>query len=141
MDWISDSIARMRNALMLNRNKVEIRGSKNMLRILDIMKNEGFIKSYSMKDNDTVLKPGEKKKKKPMKQACIVELNYQDSQSVIRGLKRISKPSLRVFVGSKDLLPFLKKFSMPIVSTSKGVLSGREAIEQNVGGELICEVR
>lgn len=141
MDWISDGITRMRNAIMLNRHKVEVRGTKNMLDVLRIMKNEGLIRNYFMHDEEAQDDSQTTKKRNVMKQRCVVELIYRDSQSVIRGLKRISKPSLRVFVSSKDLLPFLKKFAVPIVSTSKGVLSGREALEQNVGGELICEVR
>lgn len=133
-DWISDGITRMRNALMLNKPTVEVRGTKTMLHVLDIMKLEGFIKGYEMvevKDNCAT----------SLKQACVVKLLYREAQPVIRGLKRVSKPSLRVYVSSDELRSYLKKFSMPIVSTSKGMLSGKKAIEQNLGGEFICEVR
>jgi len=131
-DWISDGIARMRNALMLNKPTVEVRGTKTMLNVLDIMKSEGFIKGYEM---------AEAKDSTRLKQACVVKLLYREAQPVIRGLKRVSKPSLRVYVSSDELKSYLKKFSMPIVSTSKGMLSGKKAIEQNLGGEFICEVR
>lgn len=134
MDWISDGITRIRNALMINKKEVIVRGTKQFVRVLDIMQAEGFIKGYEF------IKP-EEGQEMELKQAICVKLLYRDSQSVIRGLKRISKPSLRVYVSSNELRAYLKKFSMPIVSTSMGVLSGRNAINNNLGGELICEVR
>ncbi len=134
MDWISDGVTRIRNAVMLNKPTVVLRGTKTVLRILDIMQAEGFIKGYEMvqETEDATCK---------LKQACLVKLQYREAKSVIRGLRVVSKPSLRVYVSSNDLRAYLKKFSMPIVSTSKGMLSGRQAIAQNLGGELICEVR
>lgn len=134
MDWISDGLTRIRNALMLNKKEVVVRGTKQFIDILNIMQSEGFIKGYEFIE-------AEEGKTLDFKQAVSVKLLYRDSQSVIRGLKRISKPSLRVYVSSNDLRAYLKKFSMPIVSTSKGVLSARNAINDNLGGELICEVR
>jgi len=133
MDWISDGLARINNALLLNRSNVEVRGTKQFLNVLNIMKQEGFIKGYEMVESS--------KKSKKLHQACSVKLVYRDSQSVIRGLKRISKPSLRVYVESSQLKSYLKRFATPIVSTSQGVISGRHALAKNLGGELICEVR
>lgn len=129
MDWISDGLARMNNALLLNRKSVIVRGTKEFKNVLDIMKLEGFIKGYEMVEDKKLL------------QACRVDFIYKEAQSVIRGLKRISKPSLRVYVSSNELKSYLKRFAVPIVSTSQGVLSGRYAISKNIGGELICEVR
>lgn len=128
MDWISDGITRIRNAVMLNKASVEVRGTKIFVRILEILQQEGFIKGFSMNEEGT------------FKQACTVKLMYRDSQSVIRTLKRVSKPSLRVYATSDELRPSLKRFAVPIVSTSQGILSGRHAVSKNLGGELICEV-
>lgn len=131
MDWISDGIARMRNALMVKKSTVEVRGTKQFLHVLEAMKQEGFL-DYKMNDPEII---------SSIKQACTVKFFYRDSQPVIRGFKRISKPSLRIYVSSKELRPYLKRFSMPIVSTSAaGVVSGRYAIGKNLGGELLCEV-
>jgi len=137
VDWISDGITRIRNAIMVGKPTVAVRGTKMFLQVLDIMKSEGFIKGY-----EVVAQTGDEegKNRKAQKQICIVQLSYKDSKSVIRGLKRVSKPSLRVYVSVDELKPFAKKFIVPIVSTSKGIFSGRYAIYNNLGGELICEV-
>jgi small subunit ribosomal protein S8 len=139
MDWISDGITRIRNAVMLNKPSVVVRGTKTFLQVLDIMKLEGFIKDYvKVEQNFDEMK--KKDAKKALKQMCEVKLLYRESRSVIMSLKRVSKPSLRIYVSADELKPTLKRFVVPIVSTSKGMLSGRYAIHHNVGGELICEV-
>lgn len=135
MDWISDGITRIRNAVMLSKPTVEVRGTKMFLHVLEIMKQEGFIKGYVMKEENE-----ESKNKNAKKQMCVVHLSYKDSKSVINKMKRVSKSSLRVYVSADELKPYLKKFIVPIVSTSKGIFSGRYAIYHNIGGELICEV-
>jgi len=81
-DWISDGLTRIRNAVMLNKATVEIRGTKSMLKILDIMQEEGFIKGYEM------VKLAEASAS-ALKQACSVKLLYRESRSVIQGVRRI----------------------------------------------------
>jgi small subunit ribosomal protein S8 len=128
MDWISDTLARIRNAIMVNKKTVSIRGTVNVLRVIEVMKQEGFVESYDLA------------KTQEFKQHYVVKMAVNNGEFVLKGLNRISKPSLRRYYKSMDLKPFLKKFSVPVVSTSKGVLSGRQAIHENIGGELLCEV-
>lgn len=130
MDWIGDTLSRIRNALMVGKRNVTVRGTKIVVNILNIMKDEGFIESFEFSED-----------KKGFKQACVVKLAYRDSNSVIRGLERISRPGLRKYAKSEDLKIYLRRFSVPIISTSKfGILSGKYAVNKNIGGELICEV-
>lgn len=129
MDWISDGLTRMRNALMVGESKVKVRGTKNFLRVLDVMQKCGFVKEYTFEPTDE------------LKQACIVHMAYKNSRPVIRSIKRVSKPSLRVYIEKDKIRRYLEKFSMPIISTSSGVMSGCDAANKGIGGEFICEVR
>jgi small subunit ribosomal protein S8 len=128
MDWIGDGLTRIRNALALGRRGVVVRGTKQFLNVLKVMKDEGFIEGFEF-----VERPN-------LRQACLVHLSYKDSKPVIRGLKRISRPGLRKYISDDQIFPFLKRFSVPVISTSLGVLSGKQAIHSKVGGELVCEV-
>jgi len=80
-------------------------------------------------------------KTKKLKQAILITLNYsQDGECSIRGIKIISKPSLKVNSDKNGLMKYVKRFSCAIVSTSQGIMSSKEAIERNLGGEVLCEV-
>ena len=127
-DPIADMLTRIRNAVKAKFNSVDIPGSKLKVEIAKILKDEGYIRNYKF------LKDG--------KQGVLrVYLKYGDGQAdVVYGLKRISKPSRRVYVKSKDVKPVLNGLGISILSTSKGVMSDKNARKQNVGGEILCNI-
>jgi len=122
-DSIADLLTRIRNALLAKHKEVEIPKSKMKAAILDILKKEGFIQDY----------------KEDGKNLTVV-LKYYQGNPVIKGLKKISRPSRRVYVGVDEIPIVRNGLGIAILSTSKGVLEGKEAREQNIGGELICEI-
>ena len=127
-DPIADMLTRIRNAVKAKFNSVDIPGSKLKVEIAKILKDEGYIRNYKF------LKDG--------KQGILrVYLKYGDGQSnVIYGLKRLSKPSRRVYVRSKDIKPVLNGMGISILSTSKGVMTDKRARKENVGGEILCNI-
>ncbi len=127
-DPIADMLTRIRNAVKAKFNSVDIPGSKLKVEIAKILKDEGYIRNYKF------LKDG--------KQGVLrVYLKYGDGQAdVVYGLKRISKPSRRVYVKSKDVKPVLNGLGISILSTSKGVMTDKNARKQNVGGEILCNI-
>jgi len=127
-DPIADLIVRIKNAIMVSYDKVEVPSSKIKINIVKILKFEGYIRNYKIiKDS---------------KQGIIViYLKYnEDKSSVIKDLKRISKPSCRVYSRYKKIPRVLNGFGINIVSTSKGMLTDREARKMGIGGEIICSV-
>jgi len=127
-DPIADLIVRIKNAIMVSYDKVEVPSSKIKINIVKILKFEGYIRNYKIiKDS---------------KQGIIViYLKYnEDKSSVIKDLKRISKPSCRVYSRHKKIPRVLNGLGINIVSTSKGVLTDREARKIGIGGEIICSV-
>lgn len=127
-DPIADMLTRIRNANTVRHSKVEIPASKVKRAMAEIMKREGFIKDYEYVEDN--------------KQGIIrIYLKYGlDSQRVITGLKRISKPGLRVYA-KKDQLPrVLGGLGMAVISTSSGVMSDREARQAGYGGEVLCYI-
>jgi small subunit ribosomal protein S8 len=127
-DPIADMLTRIRNAVKAKFNSVDIPGSKLKVEIAKILKDEGYIRNYKF------LKDG--------KQGVLrVYLRYGNGQAdVVYGLKRISKPSRRVYVKSKDVKPVLNGLGISILSTSKGVMTDKNARKQNVGGEILCNI-
>nr|HID59237.1 30S ribosomal protein S8 [Desulfobacterales bacterium] len=127
-DPIADMLTRIRNANMAKLNRVDIPASNMKVSIARILKNEGYIKNYKLI--------------KDRKQGILrIYLKYNDNkEGVIVGLKRISKPGRRIYVKKKDIPLVLNGLGTAIISTSRGVLTGREARKKNVGGELICSV-
>ncbi|MBW1709291.1 MAG: 30S ribosomal protein S8 [Deltaproteobacteria bacterium] len=127
-DPISDMLTRIRNGLMARQERVDIPASKIKVSIARILKEEGYIRNYKVfKDN---------------KQGILrVLLKYNsNNEPVIKGLKRESKPSRRHYVRQDKIPRILSGLGVSVLSTSKGVLTGREARQQNVGGELIFSV-
>ncbi len=127
-DPIADMLTRIRNANMAQHEIVEIPASHVKKSIAEILKREGFIKNYhSINDH---------------KQGILrLNLKYsQDSQRVITGLKRISKPGLRVYARKDNLPRVLGGLGVAIISTSSGVLTDKEAREAGVGGEVLCYI-
>lgn len=127
-DPIADMLTRIRNANMVRHTRVEIPASKVKRAMAEIMKREGFIKDYEhVEDN---------------KQGIIrIYLKYgPDSRRVITGLKRISKPGLRVYAKKDQLPKVLGGLGMAVISTSRGVMSDREARQAGYGGEVLCYI-
>lgn len=127
-DPIADYLTRIRNANMAKHDSVEIPASNIKKSISEILKREGFIRDYEVADDN--------------KQGVIkVFLKYgPNGERVISGLKRISKPGLRNYVGAEDLPKVLNGLGIAIVSTSAGVITYKEARQKNVGGEVIAYI-
>lgn len=127
-DPIADYLTRIRNANMAKHDSVEIPASNIKKSISEILKREGFIRDYEVAYDN--------------KQGVIkVFLKYgPNGERVISGLKRISKPGLRNYVGAEDLPKVLNGLGIAIVSTSAGVITDKEARQKNVGGEVIAYI-
>src|SRR5699024_11365665 len=127
-DPIADMLTRIRNSNMVRHEKLEIPASKLKRDIADILKREGYIRDYEFIEDD--------------KQGVLrIFLKYgSNNEHVIRGLKRISKPDLRVYAQANEVPRVLNGLGTAIVSTSKGVLSDKEARAQAVGGEVLAYV-
>ena len=127
-DPIADMLTRIRNANMVRHSTVEIPASNLKRSIAEIMKQEGFIKDYDCLQDQ--------------KQGIIrIHLKYgKDSQRIISGLKRISKPGLRVYAGKDELPKVLGGLGVAVISTSRGVMSDREARKAGCGGEVVCYI-
>jgi small subunit ribosomal protein S8 len=127
-DPISDMLTRIRNASIASYDTVEIPSSKMKIEIVKILKYEGYIRNYKLVE-DT-------------KQSIIViYLKYnQDKSSAIKGLKRISKPSRRIYARSREVPKTLNNLGITVVSTSRGVMTDREARKAGIGGEVVFSV-
>jgi small subunit ribosomal protein S8 len=127
-DPIADMLTRIRNANMVRHEKLEIPASKMKKEIAEILKREGFIRDVELVEDN--------------KQGIIrIFLKYgTNRERVITGLKRISKPGLRVYAQSNEIPRVLNGLGIAIVSTSKGVITDKEARQQQVGGEVLAYV-
>jgi len=128
MDPIGDMFTRIRNGQLRLLTKVEMPSSTFRLKVLEVLKNEGFISSYHIekKDNNKV--------------SLIVDLKYYEGIPVIKEIKRVSKPGRRVFSRADSIPRIQNGLGLAIISTNKGVMSDIEARKNNVGGEIICRV-
>jgi len=127
-DPIADMLTRMRNAFLGKKDQVDIPASRVKEEVCGVLAREGYIEAYKLIEDGTqgVLR---------------VSLKYTSDQApVVNGLRRVSKPSLRVYKRSKELRPVRSGLGISIVSTSRGVMTGKQAREANVGGEVLCEV-
>ena len=129
-DPIADMLTRIRNAIMVERQSVDMSVSKLKRGVAEVLKREGFIWDFEEYQNE-----GE-----PVGQIRL-ELKYGNTgEKVIRHIKRVSKPGRRVYSKSKDLRPVLNGLGIQIISTSQGVVSDREARQKGIGGEVIAEI-
>ena len=128
VDPIGDMLTRIRNGQMRSLNKINMPFSNFRLKILEVLKKEGYIIDFNI-DND-------KKKIKFLS----VDLKYYEGQPVIKEIKRISKPGRRVYSRATSIPKVLNGLGLAILSTSKGVMSDTDAIKNNLGGEIICKV-
>ena len=127
-DPIADMCARLRNAVMAGNPTVSMPASKTKSALAGILKSEGFISDFEVVEG------------KPQNTLRIL-LKYEDEgQPTIRGLKRISKPGLRVYIGKGEIPKVYGGVGISVVSTSKGMMTGSRAWREQVGGELMCQV-
>ncbi len=127
-DPIADMLTRIRNALMARHDNVKVPSSKMKLAIARILKEEGFITDYEVV------------KGKPHRDISIKLRYLDDNKPAIAGLKRVSKPGLRVYVQKREIPRVYGGLGIAIVSTSQGVRTGQQAWRQSSGGELLCYV-
>ncbi len=128
-DPIADMLTRIRNALMAEHSVVSLPSSKIKCEIAEILKSEGYITDFHSEDTDN----GQGR--------ITIDLKYGPSgERVISGLERVSKPGRRVYLGKREIPDVLGGMGITILSTSRGVLDGRSARQQGVGGEWICKV-
>jgi small subunit ribosomal protein S8 len=128
-DPIADFLTRIRNAAAAKHQRVDVPVSKLKTEIARILKEEGYISTFKLVD--------ENKSRKQLR----VFLKYTpDRRSVITGIKRISRPGARLYLGALDIRPVVGGLGISILTTPKGLMSGRAARKAKVGGELLCEV-
>ncbi len=121
-DTLSNLFSKIKNGFLSKKTKIIQQNSKQTINILNILINEGFIKSYKINSKNQIE----------------IFLKYKNNKSVISDIKRLSKPGKRLYIKNKDL--YIKKKGFYIISTSLGLLTDLEAKKLNVGGELICKI-
>lgn len=127
-DPIADMLTRIRNGLAARHAKVDIPGSKVKIELARILKEEGYVANYRVANDDK-------------KQVLKVYLKYRpDRRPVITRLSRVSKPSRRVYVDSRSVPQVIGGMGVCVMTTSKGVMTGKQAREKGVGGEVLCTV-
>jgi small subunit ribosomal protein S8 len=127
-DPIGDLLTRIRNGQMRGMAKIQSPNSRQRVRVLDVLQQEGFIRGYA----EVEFKSGRRELE--------IELKYHEGRPVIRELKRVSTPGRRVYASVKELKPHRSGLGLSIVSTPQGVMTDATAREKNVGGEIICRV-
>ncbi len=129
-DPIADMLTRIRNANVAMHDEVSMPSSKRKLALADVLQREGYIASYAEKDNTS--RPGK---------TLTIEMKYSPERDrVIRGLRRISKPGLRIY-RKRDEIPRVQGgLGVAVVSTNRGLMSDREARRNRMGGEILCYV-
>ena len=125
-DPIADMLTRIRNANAMRKETVVIPTSQVKSAILEVFKNEGFIADYSVSSD--------------VKSETTITLKYVDNTRVIKGLKRISKPSLHVYAKANELPKVLNGLGVAIISTSEGIMSDKDARKKKIGGEVLAYV-
>ena len=128
MDPIGDMFTRIRNGQMRSLNNIKVPASKFRLKILEVLKSEGYINNFLIENS--------KNNKKDLK----VNLKYFEGSPVIKELKRVSKPGRRVYSRASSIPKIQNGLGLAILSTSKGIMSDTEARKKNIGGEIICRV-
>ncbi len=127
-DPIADMLTRIRNAIKVEHETLDVPYSKLKLGVVDVLKREGYIWNYEVVEGAPC-------------NSIRIQLKYSTSgERAIQCIRKISKPGRRCYAGPKDLRPVLNGLGISILSTNKGVISDREAKAQNVGGEILCEI-
>lgn len=126
-DPISDLVVRVKNANTRKHRSLSVPYSVKKEAIVKLIEREGYISSYSVEGEG-------------VKKSLVITLKYKKNQSAIVGIKRVSKPGLRVYVKSDEIPAILSGYGTVIISTSKGLMTGTEARKENVGGEIIAYI-
>ncbi len=126
-DTIGDFLTVIRNGLMVRKRRVTVPSSKMRERIVTVLKDEGYIKDFALKNED-------------QKQSLTIFLKYVDGQPVIHEIKRASKPSRRVYERCDKITPVIGGLGTAILTTSSGIMTDRQAKKSGIGGEVICRV-
>ena len=127
-DPVADLLTRIRNAVSAGKTDVVMPSSKKKISVAEVLQREGYIEGFEIIE-------------KPVQNDCRIVLKYgPEGERVITHIERISRPGRRVYKGVQDLKPVLRGLGISVVSTSKGVMSDREAREARVGGEVLCRV-
>ena len=126
-DPLGDLLTRIRNAQMRNKSKVSSPNSRLRESVLEVLKSEGYIRSYAVVERDG-------------RSEIEIELKYFDGEPVIREIERVSKPGRRVYTSVKNMPRINNGLGVTIVSTPKGVMADHDARDANVGGEILCTV-
>lgn len=126
-DPVADMLTRIRNAQMAEKMLVSMPSSKLKLAIAKVLKDEGYIEDFAVRESDS-------------KRQLDVSLKYYAGQPVIEKIERVSRPGLRVYKGKDDLPRVMNGLGIAIVSTPKGVMTDRKARADNMGGEVLCVV-
>ena len=127
-DPIGDMITRIRNAQLRALNTVVIPGSKFRAKILDVLKQEGYIANYKISSDDK------------KRESLLVDLKYFNGSPVIKEIKRVSKPGRRIYAKADSISKIQNGLGLAIVSTSMGIMSDNDARTKKIGGEIICRV-
>lgn len=127
-DPIADLLTRIRNAFMAKHDRLDVPASKLKHKICDLLKQEGFLEEVELIEGE------------PANQLRIYLRYSPEGEPAIRRLARVSKPGRRVYRGAEQIKPILNGLGVAIVSTSSGLLTDRQAREQRIGGEILCEL-
>jgi small subunit ribosomal protein S8 len=127
MDPIADMLTSIRNAQGVLKETTQVPFSNLKFEIAKILKKEGFIEGVSKKGRKT-------------KKLIEIKLKYDDKEPVISGLRKISKPGQRIYLSAKDIRPVKNGYGIAILSTSKGLMTDKQARKNKVGGEMLCEI-
>ena len=128
VDPIGDMLTRIRNGQMRTLNKINIPFSNFRMKILEVLKKEGYIIDFYLDENKEQIK------------SILVVLKYYEGEPVIKEIKRVSKPGRRVYSRANSIPKIKNGLGLAILSTSKGVMSDADAVKNNLGGEIICRV-
>jgi small subunit ribosomal protein S8 len=128
VDPIGDMFTRIRNGQMRSISTIDVPASKFRLKILEILKSEGYINNFFIDNNEN------------NKKILMVDLKYYEGTPVIKEIKRVSKPGRRVYSRANSIPKIQNGLGMAIISTSRGIMSDSEARKNNIGGEIICRV-
>ena len=126
-DTIADMLTRIRNANQMRYEEVRVPSSNIKKEIAKILKEEGYIADFKIEDND-------------VQGTIVLTLKYKNKERVITGLRRISKPGLRVYCKSGEIPKVLNGLGIAIISTSKGIMTDKEARKENIGGEVLAYI-
>ena len=126
-DTIADMLTRIRNANQMRYEEVRVPSSNIKNEIARILKEEGYINDFKIEDND-------------VQGTIVLTLKYKNKERVITGLRRISKPGLRVYCKNNEIPKVLNGLGIAIISTSKGIMTDKQARKENIGGEVLAYI-